>query len=151
MFHLIGVWHQVAAVSAWTGLSLGALAGLAALAYFVPFVRRLAIAAAITVVCSYIAMIHGNVTGLADGRAEVQVKWDAEKAAEAAARAAEKERQATEAELQKSRDDATAQALAKQASEALDAIQNTPAADDGAVPKVLLDSWARARAARGLK
>jgi len=90
---LIGMWHQVAAISAWTGLSIGMLAGLALLVWLDPRLLRLAIFGAILVAVGYFAEIHGNAVGLADGKAEVQAQWDQAKID------AEKQRVARDAEI----------------------------------------------------
>lgn len=77
----LSAWREIVHVSEWTGLSLGALAGLGALIYFVPLARKLAIAAAITVLVGWACLIHGDATG----RADVEAQWaDARKAAIAA-------------------------------------------------------------------
>lgn len=85
MFELVsnafGAWREILHVSEWTGLSVGALAGLGALFYFVPLARKLAIAAAVTVLVGWGGMIHGD----AVGRADLQKQWDAAKAAATAA------------------------------------------------------------------
>lgn len=78
-------WRDAAAVVAWSGLSLGALAGCGALIYFVPLARKVAIAGAVAVVIAYVSTIHGNKVGLADGKAEIQAQWDAARQAEIAA------------------------------------------------------------------
>lgn len=61
MFELLDAWREVLHVSAWTGLSLGALAGLAALAWFgwqIAAVRSFVIVAAIAVVAAYLSALH---------------------------------------------------------------------------------------------
>lgn len=68
--------HQVALIGAWTGLSAGAIAGCAALAWLVPAARPIAIAGAIAVGSLYVGELHGN----AAGRAAVLSEWDAAKA-----------------------------------------------------------------------
>ena len=151
MFHLVGIWHQVAALSEWTGLSVGLLAGLAFLVWLNPALLRVAIAIAIPIASAYFGLLYGNHTGRVDGRAEIQAKWDAQKTVEAKARAAELERQRVEAEIQKARDDEMSAALEREAKDALDAIAHTAPADDGPVPKMITDYWDRERAARGLK
>jgi hypothetical protein len=86
MFNSVLVaWRDVGAVVAWSGLSLGALAVLAALVYFDPKVLKFAIAGAGAVVIAYVCTLHGNKVGLADGKAEIQAQWDAARAAEIAA------------------------------------------------------------------
>jgi hypothetical protein len=83
MSDIVDLLHQVETLAAWTGLSLGALAGLAALGWFVAAARPLAIAAAVTVAAGYGGLLYGNhVRGAAD-----QAEWDAKLAAAAKARA----------------------------------------------------------------
>lgn len=74
-----GILH----VTEWSGLSIGATAALAALAWYVPLLRKVAIEAAFAVGIGYVALMHGN----AVGRADVQAQWDAAKAAAKKARA----------------------------------------------------------------
>jgi hypothetical protein len=81
----VSAWRDVAHVVGWSGLSLGAAGGLGALAWYVAPLRRLAIVGAVAVAAGYGGTIHGNTVGLAEGRVEVQAKWDkAKEAAEAA-------------------------------------------------------------------
>jgi hypothetical protein len=75
--NILAAWREILHISAWTGLSLGALAGLAALFYFVPLARKLAVAGAITVLVGWFGLIHGD----AVGRADVQMQWNDAKAA----------------------------------------------------------------------
>lgn len=83
----LSAWREVLHVSEWTGLSIGALAGLAALFIYVPFARRLAIEGAIVVAVGWFCLVHGDKVG----RADVEVQWAD---ARAAAIAAEQERDA---------------------------------------------------------
>jgi hypothetical protein len=146
MWHLIGFWHQVEALSAWTGLSVGALVGLALLVWWDPALLKPAIAAAALVITAYAFEIHGNLVGLRDGRAEIQVKWDAEKAAIARARAAELAQQQAAAAAQAAIDKAKDATLTQQTDAALARIESHA---DGR--KALLESWRRARELRGIK
>lgn len=66
-------WREVLHVSEWTGLSVGMLAGLGALAWFVPPARTLAIAAGAAIAIAYGGLVIGNHTG----RADVHAEWDA--------------------------------------------------------------------------
>lgn len=68
-----GIWKEVLQISAWTGLSVGALAAAAALAYFVPQARALALIAIVIIVTTYSALIYGAHTGASDVRA----RWNA--------------------------------------------------------------------------
>jgi hypothetical protein len=151
MFEALGVVHQVEAVTGASLLSLGVLVGLAFLVYVNPAALRIAIPAAVLVLSNYGSFVYGDRTGLADGRAEIQVKWDTERAAAEATRAAEQKRQARERIAQEQQDAQAAADLVQQDKDALTAIAGAAATDDGAVPKVLRDSWTRERAARGLK
>ncbi len=84
---MLEVFHIIAHVAAWTGLSAGMLVALIALAWFVPLARSLAITCAITVAAGYGGLIYGYHTG----RADVTKEWDAANAravAEAVAREA---------------------------------------------------------------
>lgn len=78
-------WREVLHVSEWTGLSVGVLAGLGALAWFVPPARTLAIGAGVAVALGYGGLMYGNHTG----RADVQLEWDAANARAKAAAATE--------------------------------------------------------------
>jgi hypothetical protein len=73
-------WREVLHVSEWTGLSVGALAGLAAIAWFFPPARTLAIGAGIAVAVAYGALLYGNHTG----RDDVLAEWTAANAKAAA-------------------------------------------------------------------
>lgn len=66
------VWRQVRFVSEATGLSTGALIGLGALAWFVPQVRALALAGAITVTAGYGGLLYGHHAGRADYKAKIE-------------------------------------------------------------------------------
>lgn len=141
-----GFWDQVLTVSAWSGLSLGMLAGLAALVWLDPKLLKLAIAGAAIVAAGYIGELHGDAVGLRDGKAEVQAKWDAEKRAIAKARAEEQVRQQAAAAAQKANDDAIGALLKRQTEDAQAAVA---AQADGR--KALTESWRRARKLRGIK
>jgi hypothetical protein len=82
---IASAWREILHVSEWTGLSVGALAVLAALFVYAPPVRGFVGFAAIAVVAAYIGSVFGESRGLADGRAEVQVRWDAARRKAAAA------------------------------------------------------------------
>lgn len=106
----VAAWREILHISEWTGLSLGALAGLGALFYFVPLARKLAVAAAITVVVGWGGLIHGEATG----RADLQKQWDQ---AKATAEKAQAERDAGVDEQLKSKYGPQLLALQKQASD----------------------------------
>lgn len=119
MFEGIGLafqaWREVLHVSEWTGLSVGVLAGLGALAWFFPPARTLAIGTGIAVAVGYGGLIVGNHTG----RNDVLAEWDAANArAKAAAAAADVDAQKSLdakylpiiAALQKRAEDLSAQA-----------------------------------------
>jgi hypothetical protein len=72
-------------ILAWSGLSLGALAGLALLVYLNPAMLKWAIGFAALVILAYVCVMHGNAVGNASGRAAVQAQWDAARKAEIAA------------------------------------------------------------------
>ena len=80
----VAAWREVLHVSEWTGLSIGALAGLGALIWFVPLARRLAIAGIVLVLVAWASLVHGD----AVGRADLQQQWDAARAAAEAAQVA---------------------------------------------------------------
>jgi hypothetical protein len=82
---IASAWREILHVSEWTGLSVGALVVLALLFVYAPPVRSFVAFAAIAVVAAYIGCVFGESRGLADGRAEVQVKWDAARRKAAAA------------------------------------------------------------------
>ncbi|NEU94829.1 hypothetical protein [Bradyrhizobium uaiense] len=69
-------WRTVAHISAWSGLSLGALAACGALFYFDPLARRVAIAGAGVVLVGWVCLIHGHSVGAADERARLQTLSD---------------------------------------------------------------------------
>ena len=81
MLEGFAAWRAMLHVSEWTGLSLGALAGLAALIWFVPLARQLAIVGMLLVFAAWIGLVHGEATG----RADTQKQWDAEREAAIAA------------------------------------------------------------------
>lgn len=68
-----GIYREVLHISAWSGLSLGAMGAIALIAYLIPGARVLAIASAITVAAGYGGLLYGNHTG----RADVLAQWDA--------------------------------------------------------------------------
>jgi hypothetical protein len=57
MYDFFSAWREVAHVSEITGLSVGVLVALAALAWFVPLARRLAIEIAVVIVIAYVSGI----------------------------------------------------------------------------------------------
>lgn len=73
MFDMFDALREIARVAEWTGLSVGVLLALFALAWFVPQARALALAIACTVLVGCGALIYGNHIG----RAEVKADWDA--------------------------------------------------------------------------
>src|SRR5579864_2081043 len=82
---IASAWREVAHISEITGLSIGVLAGLAALIYFDPLARKLAIRTAAGVVIGYGIFVFSYHLGASDKQAQ----WDAANtraAAEAAAR-----------------------------------------------------------------
>jgi len=82
---LAQAWREILRVSEWTGLSLGALAGLAAVFYFDPALRKLAVRGAIAIAVAYVLALYAYHVGGADKQAE----WTAANirvAAEAAGR-----------------------------------------------------------------
>ena len=83
MFSAFAAWRTLAHLSAWSGLSIGALVGLGLLAWYVAPVRRLAITGALVVVALWIGLLHGD----AVGRADLQTQWNAARLAAAAAAA----------------------------------------------------------------
>jgi hypothetical protein len=72
-----GAWREILHLSEWSGLSLGALAGLAALFYFAPVGRGLLLAAGVTVAVGWGA----GTMMYAQGAADKQKQWDAARAA----------------------------------------------------------------------
>jgi len=71
--------HQIARVTEWGSFSLGAIAVLVALGWFVAVARPIAIAGVITVLAAFGGVVYGDHTG----RADVQAQWDkADKAAQ---------------------------------------------------------------------
>lgn len=68
----LAAWREVLHISEWSGLSIGALAGLGALFYFVPLARKLAVVIAINVLIAWACLIHGDQVG----RADLQKQWD---------------------------------------------------------------------------
>ena len=86
---LFDAWRSVLHISEWTGLSVGALAVIAAIVYFDPLARRFAIGVAALVIAIYCATIYGDHVGLRDKQAQ----WDAANA-KAAAQAVQRDQQA---------------------------------------------------------
>lgn len=65
-------WRTLLHISEWSGLSLGALVGGAALIYLVPASRKLVILGAVGVLIGYVCVIHGDRVG----RSDLQKQWD---------------------------------------------------------------------------
>lgn len=108
MFEGLGLLHEVARVSAWTGLSAGALAACVALGWFVAAARPVAIAGAVAVAAAYGGLLYGDHSrGAAD-----KVAWD-----DAVAAAAEqaKARDAAIGKAAADKYDPVVQELARQA------------------------------------
>lgn len=82
LHEVASAWREILHVSEWTGLSVGALAGLAALFYFVPIARKLAVLLAINVLIAYICLLAGNAVGTGDTKKEWQAERDAAAAAQ---------------------------------------------------------------------
>jgi hypothetical protein len=79
---IAGAWRSIAHISEWTGLSIGALAAIAAVVYLDPRVLRPALVVAIVILLVYFGVLYGGHVG----RADVEAQWaDARKAAIAAA------------------------------------------------------------------
>lgn len=76
---IASAWREIVHVGELTGLSVGMVAGLAALAYFDPTLRKFAIRTAIVLILGYWAMLYAYHMGSADKQAE----WKAANAAEA--------------------------------------------------------------------
>lgn len=70
MFDLLrdigAAWHTIEFVSMWSGLSMGALAGLGALFYFFPLLRKIVIYQAVIVIVAWSCLMHGHIRGAAD-------------------------------------------------------------------------------------
>lgn len=81
MLELFAAWREIVHISEWTGLSLGALAALAALAYFVRIPLPTVIRAVVLIVAVYFSLITGETFGARDK----QRQWDASRAAAAEA------------------------------------------------------------------
>lgn len=92
MLEIFSAWREVLHISEWTGLSLGALAGLAALVYFVHIPFLTAVRIAVLIVTAYFCLLLGDAVGVRDK----QRQWDA---ARAAAAEASKKHDADVAEL----------------------------------------------------
>lgn len=75
------MFEQVLAVVEWSGLSVGALVALGALAWFVAPLRGFAIVGVLIVAAGWFGTLHGDKVG----RADVQAQWDSAKAAAAQA------------------------------------------------------------------
>jgi hypothetical protein len=84
VFEVFAAYREILHVGEWTGLSVGMLAGLGALAWFFPPARTLAISTGIAVVVGYGCLIYGNHTG----RDDVLAEWTAANARAKAATAA---------------------------------------------------------------
>jgi hypothetical protein len=69
---LLEFWHYAKVIGGMSALTLGELAGLAGLAYFVPVTRKLAIVTAITAVLCWGCSVRFYAIGMADKQAE----WD---------------------------------------------------------------------------
>jgi len=69
-------WSTVEFVALWSGLSIGTILGLAALFYFVPFARKLAVQCGILVIVAWSCLMHGHIAGRADEAAALQVISD---------------------------------------------------------------------------
>lgn len=76
MFEALSAWREVGHLTEYTGLSVGALAGCAALFFYVPGIRLFVAAAAIAVVGGGLGLVHGESVGHRDGTAEIQAQWD---------------------------------------------------------------------------
>lgn len=98
MFEALSAWREVGHLAEYTGLSVGALAGCAALFLYVPGVRLFVAAAAIAVVAGGLGLVHGESVGHRDGTAEVQAQWDEARAQ--AIKAGEERDQLTEQNLE---------------------------------------------------
>ena len=83
MLEVFAAWRTVLHVSEWTGISLGALAALAAVVWFEPWLLKPAIKAAIVLAVGYAGVLYGDATG----RSDVHRQWDAARAAAVAAQA----------------------------------------------------------------
>lgn len=75
---IASAWREIVHVAELTGLSVGAVLGLAALAYFDPAIRKFAIRAAIVLIAGYWAMLYAYHMGSTDKLAE----WKAANATE---------------------------------------------------------------------
>lgn len=73
MEYLFEAWRTVAHISAWTGLSAAAIAGLAFLAISLPEFRGIAIRAAIVIGVAYGGLLYGDHVG----RADTMAQWNA--------------------------------------------------------------------------
>src|ERR1700689_2483810 len=71
MSSFLGILREIADISELTGLSVGTLIGLAALVYFFPPARALAIQVAVVVVAAYFVGLYEHRVG----RAEVEAEW----------------------------------------------------------------------------
>lgn len=66
-------WSTVEFVALWSGLSIGTIVGLAALFYFVPLARKLAVQCAIVVVIAWACLMHGHIAGRADEESALKI------------------------------------------------------------------------------
>ncbi|WP_139483299.1 hypothetical protein [Bradyrhizobium ivorense] len=65
-------WRALVHISAWSGLSVGAILGLAVLVYFDPKALKAAIAGGVAVAIAWAAIVHGHSVGVADEDARLQ-------------------------------------------------------------------------------
>ncbi len=65
-------------VALWSGLSIGTIAGLGALFYFVPLARKLAVQVAIIVIVAWSCLMHGHIRGVADEDSKLQTLSDSD-------------------------------------------------------------------------
>ena len=74
---IAGAWRSIAHISEWTGLSIGALATIAAVVYLDPRILRPALVVAIVALLVYFGVLYGDHVG----RADVHRQWDDARAA----------------------------------------------------------------------
>ncbi len=89
VYAIAGAWREILHISEWTGMSVGALAGAAAIIYLDPTARVFAIRAAIFVTVAYIGALYAYHLGTADKQAQ----WNAANA-RAAAQIAQRDQEA---------------------------------------------------------
>lgn len=68
---MTAAWREIAYISAWTGLSVGALIVCGLLVFYVPLARKAAVVIAVMVVVAFVCLLHGA----AVGRADVEARW----------------------------------------------------------------------------